>query len=153
MSIIDGTTEFHTKSELPTGEWVVADEITYNGHRPMTAQGYEALRALRRNLMREEVREYFDAEEADDLTEIVDGLLDMIVIAWGTLLAYVGEDVARIAAEEVVRSNLSKVDGSLGPIVRREDGKILKPEGWTPPDIVGVLGLHEEALRRLGLGL
>jgi predicted HAD superfamily Cof-like phosphohydrolase len=22
---------------------------------------------------------------------------------------------------------------------RRADGKVLKPEGWTPPDIVGVL--------------
>jgi predicted HAD superfamily Cof-like phosphohydrolase len=27
-------------------------------------------------------------------------------------------------------------------VVRREDGKILKPEGWTPPDIEGVLRQH-----------
>ena len=35
--------------------------------------------------------------------------------------------------EEVHRSNMAKlVDGKP---VRREDGKILKPEGWTPPDM------------------
>ncbi|MFC4128897.1 pyrophosphohydrolase domain-containing protein [Nocardia rhizosphaerae] len=41
---------------------------------------------------------------------------------------------------EVQRSNMAKlVDGK---VVRRpEDGKILKPAGWTPPDIAGVLGL------------
>jgi hypothetical protein len=26
-----------------------------------------------------------------------------------------------------------------GKVIRREDGKILKPAGWTPPDIKGVL--------------
>lgn len=96
-------------------------------------------RKLRRNLINEEITEYFDGEDQGNLVEIVDGLLDIIVIAWGTLLAYVGEDKANAAAAEVVRSNLSKVDGSLGPIVRREDGKLLKPEGWTPPDIKGAI--------------
>lgn len=66
----------------------------------------------------------------------------MIVIAWGTLLTYVGEQCAIEVLREVWMSNLSKVDGSLGEIVRREDGKLLKPEGWTPPDIAGVLRRH-----------
>jgi predicted HAD superfamily Cof-like phosphohydrolase len=39
--------------------------------------------------------------------------------------------------KEVHRSNMAKlVDGK---VIRREDGKILKPAGWTPPDIKGVL--------------
>ena len=101
---------------------------------------YAKLRRLRRNLLREEYKEYKDGELSCNLVKTVDGLLDVIVIAWGTLLAYVGEEKARAAAAEVVRSNLSKVDGSLGPIVRREDGKVLKPEGWAPPDIAGALG-------------
>ena len=41
---------------------------------------------------------------------------------------------------EVHRSNMAKV-GPGGKVLRREDGKILKPEGWTPPDLKGVLGL------------
>ena len=40
--------------------------------------------------------------------------------------------------DEVQRSNMAKAvlqpDGSF-KVVRRADGKILKPEGWTPPDI------------------
>lgn len=40
---------------------------------------------------------------------------------------------------EVQRSNLAKlVDGK---VIRRNDGKILKPDSWTPPDIAGALGL------------
>lgn len=96
-------------------------------------------RVLRITMLKEEFREYLDAEMANDPVEILDGLLDIIVIAWGTALKYYGDIKAHAGASEVVRSNLSKVDGSLGPIQRREDGKILKPEGWTPPDITGVL--------------
>ena len=91
-------------------------------------------RDLRANLLREEFNEYLEAELNDDLVEVVDGLLDIIVIAWGTLLSYVGEEKATRAAEEVFNSNLKKVVGEGLPIFR-EDGKVLKPEGWTPPDI------------------
>jgi len=30
---------------------------------------------------------------------------------------------------------MAKVDPVTGKVKRREDGKILKPEGWTPPDL------------------
>ncbi|MFS0884935.1 hypothetical protein [Aeromicrobium sp. 179-A 4D2 NHS] len=39
---------------------------------------------------------------------------------------------------EVHRSNMAKV-GPDGQVIRREDGKVLKPEGWTAPDIESVL--------------
>lgn len=101
----------------------------------------DALRQLRRVLLDEEyTKEYLLAEEASDLVQIVDGLLDVIVIAWGTLLAYVGPDAAKAAAAEVVRSNLDKVIGVNLPIFR-EDGKIMKPPGWVAPNIAGALGL------------
>lgn len=95
------------------------------------------LRKLRQDLLAEEYREYRNADTYGDLVETVDGLLDIIVVAWGTLLAYVGPEKAKAAAAEVVRSNLDKVRGD---IVRRGDGKILKPAGWRPPDIAGALG-------------
>lgn len=96
-------------------------------------------RKLRLDLIAEEYAEYTDAEFVNNHVEILDGLLDIIVIAWGTALKYFGPEKAKAAAAEVARSNLSKVDGTLGPIQLRSDGKILKPEGWTPPDIEGVL--------------
>lgn len=41
---------------------------------------------------------------------------------------------------EVQRSNMAKlVDGKV--VRRTEDGKVLKPAGWTAPDIAGVLGV------------
>lgn len=101
---------------------------------------HDDLRHLRLKLMVEEWSEYIHAEHDNDLIETVDGLLDIIVIAWGTLLAYVGPERAKAAAGEVARSNLDKVNRPGLPIFR-EDGKILKPEGWQPPDITGALGL------------
>jgi len=39
------------------------------------------------------------------------------------------------AWDEVVKTNMAKVDPATGKVRRREDGKILKPEGWKPPDM------------------
>jgi predicted HAD superfamily Cof-like phosphohydrolase len=92
-------------------------------------------RKLRIKLLDEEVFEYTDAEYADDLVEIADALADIIYIACGTAVSY-GIPLDDVFAE-VHRSNMAKlVDGK---VIRREDGKIQKPEGWTAPDIRSVL--------------
>ena len=39
------------------------------------------------------------------------------------------------AWNEVARSNLSKIDSTTGKVVKRKDGKVLKPDGWTPPQL------------------
>lgn len=121
LGLLDGTTEFMN----------LAGQNTAGGQF-----GDHDIRELRSDLLEEEFDEYLFAQAADDLVGTVDGLLDVIVIAWGTLLAYVGNDTAKAAAAEVVRSNLDKVTGE---IRRRPDGKILKPEGWRGPDIAGVI--------------
>ena len=36
---------------------------------------------------------------------------------------------------EVMRSNLDKIDPITGFVKKREDGKVLKPEGWKPPEL------------------
>lgn len=111
-------------------------------HQPLyAADPYDEFVNFRHEMFESERREYEDALFKDcDPVEKLDGILDMIVVLWGTALAEYGPEKANAAMHEVVRTNLSKVDGTLGPIVRREsDGKILKPEGWTPPDIAGVL--------------
>ena len=92
-------------------------------------------RKLRIKLLDEEVFEYTDAEYADDLVEIADALADIIYIACGTAVSY-GIPLDDVFAE-VHRSNMAKlVDGK---VIRREDGKVQKPEGWTAPDIRSVL--------------
>jgi len=92
-------------------------------------------RMLRRKLLLEEMNEYMEAENDNDIVEIADALADIIYIACGTAVAY-GIPLDDVF-EEVHASNMAKlVDGK--PIYR-EDGKVLKPEGWQPPDIKGVL--------------
>ena len=92
-------------------------------------------RTLREKLLEEEFNEYMRAELNDDLVEIADALADIIYIACGTAVSY-GIPLDDVFAE-VHRSNMAKlVDGK---VIRREDGKVQKPEGWTAPDIRGVL--------------
>lgn len=80
------------------------------------------------NLISEEVREL---AEANDAVEIFDALLDIIVVCIGA--GHSAGLPMQAGWEEVVRSNMAKVDPTTGYVRRREDGKILKPEGWTPP--------------------
>lgn len=95
----------------------------------------EEERLLRFKLLEEEFVEYTEAEDNDDIVEIADALADIIYIACGTAISY-GIDLNAVF-KEVHRSNMAKfVDGK---VLRRADGKIIKPEGWTPPDIQGVL--------------
>jgi len=100
-------------------------------------------RILRRKLITEEFNELTDAEYANDLVEVADALADIIYIACGTAVSY-GIPLDDVFAE-VHRSNMAKlVDGK---VIRREDGKIQKPEGWTAPDIKSVLNkAHEKYL-------
>ena len=128
--LLSGTQIFMEQAQQGMG-------VCFRGQQPFWS---DEIRELRQTLLAEEYKEYLQAEEGDDIIEIVDGLIDVIVIAWGTLLAYIGPDLAKLAAAEVVRSNLAKVIGPGLPLFR-EDGKVIKPEGWTPPDIAGVLGL------------
>jgi predicted HAD superfamily Cof-like phosphohydrolase len=39
------------------------------------------------------------------------------------------------AWNEVMRTNFAKIDKETGKVRKREDGKVLKPEGWTPPNL------------------
>jgi len=92
-------------------------------------------RELRRKLLAEEYTEYVVAEYNNDIVEIADALADIIYIAAGTAVSY-GIPLDRIFGE-VHRSNMAKlVDGK---VIRRSDGKVQKPEGWTPPNIKNIL--------------
>ena len=92
---------------------------------------------LRIKLLEEEVKEYADAARAGDLIEILDALADIGYILAGTIINHGMQDIYDDAFDEVHRSNMAKlVDGK---VLRRSDGKVMKPEGWQPPDLAQFL--------------
>jgi len=89
------------------------------------------------NLIKEEVQELKEAFEADDKVEVLDALLDIIVVSIG--MAYsAGFDIEG-AWNEVIRSNMSKVDPETGKVLKREDGKVLKPATFSAPNLTPFL--------------
>ena len=95
--------------------------------------GPEELIELRIKLLREEVEEYAEAARAGDLVEVLDALADIGYILAGTILNHGMQDIYDDAFDEVHRSNMAKlVDGK---VLRREDGKVMKPQGWTAPQL------------------
>lgn len=95
---------------------------------------------LCRNLIDSEVfDELYPALDAGDLVEIADGIADSIYVLIYTAHAY-GIPIEKVF-DEVQRTNMAKFPD--GVAIRREDGKIMKPSGWSPPDIKRII---EEAL-------
>ena len=82
-------------------------------------------------LIREELNELEDAVASRDRVEQLDSLIDILVVTVGAVHS-LGVD-AEGAWKEVLRSNLAKVDPASGRVLRREDGKVLKPADWEPP--------------------
>lgn len=125
----------------------IADVRAFHGVFDIPAPGIPAFPspervALRRDLEEEEHKELLKALDEQDIFGVADALADKIYVAIGTALEF-GIPLERVWAE-VQRANMAKVDPETGTVRRREDGKVLKPKGWTPPDIkralqVGVL--------------
>jgi predicted HAD superfamily Cof-like phosphohydrolase len=85
------------------------------------------------NLIKEESSELFVANNEDDRVEMLDALIDILVVTIGAIHS-AGFD-AEGAWKEVMRTNFAKIDHETGKVRKREDGKVLKPLGWTPPDL------------------
>lgn len=82
-------------------------------------------------LIREEFEETKTAYEQGDVVGIADGCADLVWVIMG-LASSVGIDMQPVW-EEVQASNMSKtVDGT---VIKREDGKILKPDTYFPPNV------------------
>jgi len=84
-------------------------------------------------LIQEEGNELADAIKANDVVEQLDALLDIIVVSIGAINS-LGVD-SEGAWNEVMRTNMAKIDPKTGKVRKREDGKVLKPEGWTAPQL------------------
>ena len=89
--------------------------------------------ALYTNLISEEHQELLEATLSDDRVEQLDALIDILVVTIGAIHS-MGAD-AEGAWKEVMATNFAKIDHETGLVRRREDGKVLKPVGWTAPEL------------------
>lgn len=121
--LLDDVRAFHEACGVPVLE------------RPQMPGGDRIM--LRRQLIREEFDEFIEATEVGDIVEAADALADIIYVCIGAALEF-GIPLDRVW-DEVQRSNMAKVDPATGKVRRREDGKVMKPEGWTAPDVAAAI--------------
>jgi predicted HAD superfamily Cof-like phosphohydrolase len=84
-------------------------------------------------LIDEEHQELQEALESNDRVEQLDALIDILVVTIGAIhsAGFDGEG----AWKEVMKTNFAKIDRETGKVRKREDGKVLKPLGWEPPNL------------------
>jgi predicted HAD superfamily Cof-like phosphohydrolase len=88
-------------------------------------------------LIQEEGDELAEAIAGHDQVETLDALIDILVVTIGAIHS-AGFD-AEGAWKEVMATNFAKIDRETGKVRKREDGKVLKPTGWTPPELTPFL--------------
>ena len=113
------------QTKYQTRDWVDANKEKLN----------EFLK-FRINFLQEELDETQAAYQRKDAEEIVDGLIDLCVVAIGTLDAY-GVDPYK-AWDEVLKANMAKEVG-VKPTRPNPLGvpDLVKPEGWEAPSHKG----------------
>lgn len=99
---------------------------------------------LRRKLIAEEYAELTDAWMRRDLPETVDAIIDLCYVLIGALPA-LGVEADPIW-DAVHAANMAKAGGG-----KNENGKIQKPEGWTPPDIAALLRQQADDAHKQGV--
>jgi predicted HAD superfamily Cof-like phosphohydrolase len=99
---------------------------------PVTPSPQNDLSKLYLKLIHEEYNEFKEALVEDNDTEQLDACFDMMWVIIGYMKSR-GWDCEN-SWDEGALSNLAKIDSATGKVIRREDGKILKPEGWKPPN-------------------
>lgn len=95
--------------------------------------------ALRINLLQEELNELKEALESGDEVGVLDALTDLQYVLDGAYLSLGYHLLKEPAFAEVQRSNMSKLGRDGKPVIRPEDGKILKGPDYTPPDLTKVM--------------
>ena len=99
---------------------------------------------LRYDLGKEELDEYLEAVEQNDLVGVADSLTDQLYILCGTILEHGLQYIIEDCFTEVQNSNLSKLDDDGKPIINGENGlfdesrplgKVLKSKNFREPNL------------------
>jgi predicted HAD superfamily Cof-like phosphohydrolase len=100
------------------------------------------------DLVREEIgeleqamAEFHSAENQQDeqqaRAEVLDAICDSIWVLIG--LGKTMDLPLEWGWDEVTITNLKKIDAELGTVLRDDHGKILKPPGWRPPNMLRII--------------
>lgn len=81
--------------------------------------------------------EFKELQYSDNAEDELDALIDILVVTIGAI--HSGGYDAEGAWNEVMRTNFAKIDPQTGKVRKREDGKVLKPDGWQPPNLTTFL--------------
>jgi len=111
------------------------------------------------DLVREEIGELEEAMAAHHAAEnkqdeqiakadALDAICDSIWVLIG--LGKVMDLPLEWGWDEVTITNLKKIDAELGTVMRDENGKIQKPAGWRPPDMLRIIQQFEVSQTKLG---
>jgi len=134
MSMYDQVKEFHKATGLPVRDMPIdPDNLSLEDAETYT---------LRASLVEEEYKEFEKAMDNGDLVEIADAIMDLHYVLSGTSVSFgIPEDAC---FREVQRSNMSKLNAD-GSVNRREDGKILKGDHFSEPDLESIIYAGSEA--------
>jgi len=92
---------------------------------------------LMARLIYEENLELMDAIREKDLIEVADALGDILFLAFGLTAQFGLQNHIERVLDEISRSNDTKTVG--GKIDMRDDGKVLKPDTYEPPNLKDIL--------------
>ena len=92
----------------------------------------DKINILRYNLIKEELDEFKQALENNDLLEVADALTDILYVTYGAGHAF-GIDLDKCFSE-VQNSNMSKLDDNGKPIYN-ENGKVMKGPNYFKPNL------------------
>lgn len=100
-----------------------------------TETGFGDQSRLYMKLIQEEFYELIDGYKKNDIVEIADACADLKWVIEG--LEHTLNIPQQEVWDEVSRSNLSKISPS-GKVLKREDGKVMKPDTYSPPNIKAI---------------
>lgn len=132
--IISCFTRKKTTSEklVPTGKPFVDQKVFMEACDQTTTTVNDSQSDLYFKLIEEELLELKEAIKENNEVEKLDAVIDILVVVSGYGLSR-GFDMDG-AWKEVMKTNFAKI-GNDGKVAKREDGKVMKPEGWVPPDL------------------
>lgn len=120
--------EFHKKFGIPVGEYI-GDTTKGQQH-------------LHYKLMLEELNEFKDGCDKDNIVEIADGLGDVLFVLLSSVVAHGLQDCFQEVFDEICSSNMSKLDEN-GNVIYRDDGKIMKSSNYFRPRISDILNKYK----------
>lgn len=124
---------------------LVADDLAAKADQLMTlSQRWNAsVPFLRSHLLLEELSEFMEAMAKGDIVGCLDALCDIRYVQDGATLALGLQQHFDDGFDEVQRTNMAKLDENGRP-VKNMAGRIIKPEGWEPPNLHRIMGMEKE---------